>query len=152
MPKVADWYTQGTDGEATPKVSVATRTYRDEAFIGDAIEGVLMQEVDFPVEMVIGEDCSPDRSRDIILGYMERYPGFIQLSDYGQNLGAGQNFQTTVGRCRGEYIALLDGDDYWTSPHKLQKQVDFMEDHSEFSMCFHTTNLVHNGKTVVDID
>ena len=137
MPKVADWYTQGTDGEAIPKVSVSTITYRHEAFIGDAIEGVLMQEVDFLVEMVIGEDCSPDRSRDIILGYMERYPGFIQLSDYPRNLGAVQNFQTTIDRCRGEYIAWLDGDDYWTAPDKLRKQVVLMEAHPEYSLCFH---------------
>lgn len=149
MMTVADWYAQGRRGGA-PKVSVATITYGHEAFIGETIQGVLDQDVDFPVEMVIGEDCSPDRTREIILGYMEKYPGFIKLSNYPENIGAAENFQKTVRRCQGEFIALLDGDDFWTSPSKLRRQVDLMESRPQVSMCFHKTNLVYNGKVVVD--
>lgn len=150
MTRVADWCAQDNEGEI-PKVSVMTITYGHEAFIAETIESVLMQDVDFPVEMVIGEDCSPDGTRDIIVEYMEKYPGLIRLSDYEKNIGAAANFRTTTNRCRGEYLALLDGDDYWTSSQKLRKQVELMDASPEISMCFHPTNLVHNAEIVVDL-
>lgn len=141
--KVADRSTRMQNG-VRPKVSVATITYRHESFIADAIESVLMQEVDFPVEMVIGEDCSPDGTREIILQYLKRYPGLIRLIEQKHNIGAHANFRATVGRCRGEYVALLDGDDYWTAPDKLRKQVALMDAHPEFSVCFHPVTTQHD--------
>lgn len=148
MASVANWYSRGHAAPTAPKVSVSTITYGHEAYIADAIEGVLMQEVDFPVEMVIGEDCSPDRTREIILDYQERYPGFIRLSDYPSNIGAGENFRGTISRCRGEYVALLDGDDYWTSPNKLSRQVALMEAHPGFSLCFHPVMIEYDDARV----
>jgi glycosyltransferase involved in cell wall biosynthesis len=122
---------------ASMKVSVFTTTYNHEPFITEAIESVLMQEVDFEYEHVIGEDCSTDRTREIVLDYQKRYPGRIRLLLREKNVGGRQNFIETYQACRGEYVAILEGDDYWTSPHKLQKQVDFLDAHPEYAICFH---------------
>jgi glycosyltransferase involved in cell wall biosynthesis len=132
--------------DSSPKVSVACIAYCHEAFIADAIEGVLKQKVDFPIEMVIGEDCSPDGTRDVILEYAKKHPDIVKLTDeYPHNLGPMENFRRTFARCRGEYIAYLDGDDYWTSPHKLRKQVELMDAHPEYSECFHAVEYKLEG-------
>lgn len=130
-----------TDG-ATPVVSVCMITYNHERFIAQAIESVLMQETDFPVELVIGEDCSTDGTRAIVQDYAARYPDKIKALLHPHNLGPAHspgknNLVSALKACRGKYIALLEGDDYWTDPHKLQKQVEFLEAHPECSMCFH---------------
>jgi glycosyltransferase involved in cell wall biosynthesis len=119
------------------KVSVAVITYNQEKFIAQAIESVLMQEADFDYELIIGEDCSTDRTREIVVDYHKRFPDKIRLLLPEQNLGAVKNFFRTIQSCRGQYVALLEGDDYWTSPHKLQKQVDFLDTHPECALCFH---------------
>lgn len=121
------------------KVSVAMTTYNHKPYIAQAIEGVLMQEVSFAYELVIGEDCSPDGARRIVEDYVARNPDRIRPLLPDRNLGAHANFRETLAACRGEYIALCEGDDYWTDPHKLQKQVDFLEAHHECSLCFHNT-------------
>lgn len=119
------------------KVSVLMITYNHENFIAQAIDGVLMQQVNFDYELVIGEDCSTDNTRDIVIGYQKRHPDKIRLLLPEKNLGGKKNFIQAYKACQGEYIALLDGDDYWTSPHKLQKQVDFLDSHPECAICFH---------------
>jgi glycosyltransferase involved in cell wall biosynthesis len=123
--------------ELLPKVSVAMVTYNHEKFIAQAIKSVLMQDSHFPIELVIGEDCSSDGTRNIVRRYAEVYPDVIRALIHEQNLGGYKNTQAVLRACRGEYIALLEGDDYWTSPHKLHKQVDFLESHPEYAMCFH---------------
>lgn len=127
---------------ATPKVSVALITYNHGRFIVQAIESVLMQETGFPVELVIGEDCSTDATREIVRDYAVRYPSVIRALLPERNLGAHENAKTALGSCRGEYIAYLDGDDYWTDPKKLQTQVDFLDAQSGCSLCFHDV-MVH---------
>ena len=112
---------------ADVKVSVAMITYNHERFIAQAIESVLMQQTDFAVELVIGEDCSTDGTRAIVRDYGERYPERIRLLLPEHNLGMMPNFVATLKACRGQYVASVEGDDYWTDPHKLQKQVDFLE-------------------------
>jgi len=119
------------------KVSVSITAYNSENFIIQAIESVLMQEVNFDYEIVIGEDCSKDKTRDIVLSYQKKYPHKIRVLLNEKNLGLNKNFVSIIQACQGQYIALLDHDDYWTSPLKLQKQVDFLESHPECSMCFH---------------
>jgi len=119
------------------KVSVAMITYNHEPFIAQAIESVLMQQAHFAVELVIGEDCSTDRTREIVRSYGARYPERIRLLLPEHNRGAMPNFVATMRACRGQYIALCEGDDYWTYPLKLQKQVDFLEMNTECSLCFH---------------
>ncbi len=89
-------------------------TYKHERFIGQALESAVMQEADFPFEVVVGEDKSPDRTLDIVEEYRRRHPDKIRVIARKRNLGSG-NFVETYGACRGEYVAILEGDDYWTS-------------------------------------
>ena len=119
------------------KVSVLMITYNHEKFIAQAIESVLMQNVDFDYEIVIGEDCSTDHTREIVTGYEKKYPGKIRVLLSEKNLGMLRNYARTFNACRGQYIAVLDGDDYWSSPYKLKKQVYFLDTHPECSGCFH---------------
>ncbi|MFW6116142.1 MAG: glycosyltransferase [bacterium] len=125
------------------KVSVMMVTYNHAKYIAQAIDSVLMQETDFPYELVIGEDCSTDGTREIVMDYQRRYPTKIRLLLSEQNLGARANGRRTQRACRGEYRAILEGDDYWTDPHKLQKQVDFLESHPECSMCYHNVEVLY---------
>ena len=119
------------------KVSVRILTYNLDKFIAQALESVLMQQVDFDYEVVIGEDCSTDNTRDILIDYQKKYPEKIRLMLNDTNVGMVNNEMQVFRASKGKYIALLDGDDYWTSPHKLQKQVEYLEGKPEFSACFH---------------
>ena len=119
------------------KVSVVLLAYNHESFIDDALNGVLMQETDFAFEILVGEDFSSDRTREILLAYKERYPDKIKLLLHDKNYGPAKNFRETLRLAQGNYVAFLDGDDYWTSPRKLQTQVDFLDRHPDCSMCFH---------------
>ena len=106
------------------KVSVCMITYNHERFIAQAVESALMQETDFDYEIVIGEDCSTDGTRQVLLDLHDRHPDRIRLLLREKNIGASHNFVGTLEACRGEYVAFLDGDDYWTCPNKLQKQAN----------------------------
>lgn len=123
--------------EPPSKVSILIRTYNHERFIAQAIESVLMQEREFGIEIVIGEDCSTDRTREIVRAYSAKYPGVIKPLLHERNIGRRQNFLETLQRCSGEYVAQLDGDDYWTHPGKITRQVALLESQPHFSQCFH---------------
>lgn len=125
------------------KVSVAVTTYNQELFISEAVDSVLTQEVNFAYEIVIGEDCSTDNTRNIVVGYQEKHPDKIRLLLQEKNWGGKRNWIQVLKACQGEYIALLDGDDYWTSPHKLQKQVDFLDNHPECAIGFHDATMFY---------
>lgn len=124
-------------GAPPPKVSIAMITYRHERFITQAVESVMMQETDFSYELVIGEDCSPDRTRPIVLELQQKYPDRIRLLLPEENLGVCRNDTQVLLACDGKYIAILEGDDFWTTKDKLKKQVDFLENHPDCSACFH---------------
>ncbi|HEY3104435.1 MAG TPA: glycosyltransferase [Pyrinomonadaceae bacterium] len=128
------------------QVSVLITTYNHEAYISQAIESVLQQQVDFDYEIVIGEDASTDRTREIVSAFQRQYPDKIrglyrdpQDAQRARALGVSgkDNFVNALRDCRGKYIAMLDGDDYWVDPLKLQKQVDFLELHPDFAISFH---------------
>jgi glycosyltransferase involved in cell wall biosynthesis len=129
------------------KVSVVMITYNHEQFITQAVASAVEQEVNFDYEIVIGEDCGTDRTREILLELAKKHPDKIRLLLHEKNLGANRNFITTIQAAKGEYIAVLDGDDYWTSPHKLQKQVDFLDHHPECVICFHNALAVYSDKS-----
>jgi len=129
-----------------PLVSILMITFNQEKFIAQAIESVLMQRVNFKYEIVIGEDCSTDRTRDIVLEYQEKYSDRIKLLLQGKNAGMHKNFVDTYYACMGKYIALLEGDDYWTDPYKLQKQVDFLEKNPDFAICFHNMQIIYEDE------
>lgn len=112
-------------------------TYNHQEFIAKALDSILMQKTNFDYEIVIGEDCSTDKTRDIVIDYRDRYPDKFRLLLNGKNLGMYRNSKQTFESCKGKYIAMLEGDDYWTSPDKLQKQVDFLDNHHECAICFH---------------
>jgi hypothetical protein len=117
------------------KLSVAMITYNQERFIAQAIESVLAQKTDFEYEIVVGEDCSTDNTRAILTDLSRRYPGRIVPLLRERNLGGPRNFHGTLAACRGQYLALLEGDDYWICESKLQKQVDFLDRHPDWAIC-----------------
>jgi len=112
-------------------------TYNHEKYIAEAIEGVVMQKTDFPFELVIGEDLSTDNTRAICIEYQKKYPHIIRLRLNNPNQGMMLNWINNIESGQGKYTALCDGDDYWTDPYKLQKQVDFMEANPDFALCSH---------------
>ena len=125
----------------TPLVSICCITYNHAQFIRKCLDGFLMQQTDFPIEILIHDDCSTDGTTEIIREYEAKYPELIfplyeEENQYQQGKAAEIDFYN-YRRARGKYIAYCEGDDYWTDPLKLQKQVDFMESHPEYSVCFH---------------
>lgn len=131
-----------SENQKTPLVSICCITYNQEDFIADAIEGFLMQKTEFPYEILIGEDCSTDRTKDIVLGYAESNPDRIKLFISEKNMGGQKNFENLTEQSRGKYIALCEGDDYWTDPLKIQKQIAFLERNPECMMSFHASKVI----------
>ena len=111
---------------ANPMVSVCVITYNQEAYIQQCLESILQQETNFEYDVVVGEDCSTDNTASIIKSLSE-FGQNIQLLKNTSNLGVLPNFIRTLKACKGKYIAFCEGDDYWIDEHKLQKQVDFLE-------------------------
>lgn len=128
---------------AAPRVSVVVLTYNHAAFIGQALDSVLMQQVDFAYEVIVGEDCATDDTRRIVQEYAQRYPDIIRPIYQPSNGGMGHNLRVCLAAARGEYLAPLEGDDYWTDARKLQKQVDFLAANPEYSMCFHEVKVTN---------
>lgn len=131
-----------------PLLSVCLITYNHENYIRQAIEGVLMQKVDFEWELIIAEDCSTDSTRAILLEYKEKYPDFIKLILQKKNVGPGKNFLDLIETPKSKYIAYFEGDDYWTDPLKLQKQVDILEANKNIGLVY--TNVRHFNQTSGD--
>jgi glycosyltransferase involved in cell wall biosynthesis len=127
------------------KLSVAMITYNHERFIGQAIESVLAQKVNFDYEIVIGEDCSTDGTRAIVEDFARRYPDRIRPISYKQNVGGLRNIESTMACCRGLYLAILEGDDYWTCEDKLQKQVDFLDAHPDCAISCHRARFLYES-------
>jgi glycosyltransferase involved in cell wall biosynthesis len=117
-----------------PLVSVAMITYNHLPYLEKAVEGVLSQRTNFPVQLVIGEDCSPDGTRELAFKLAQKYPEQILLITSEKNVGAHKNFTRVERACVGKYMAFCEGDDYWHDPTKLQKQVDFLEARPTYSM------------------
>ena len=131
------------------KVSVALITYNHEPYIRKALDSVLMQITDFPFDIVIGEDCSTDGTRKIVEDYKKKYPDKIKIVTSETNVGPMPNVVRTYKACSGKYIAMLEGDDFWTNENKLQDQVALMELNQNFSMCFTNGNVVDVNDSVI---
>jgi len=131
-----------------PTVSIFSMVYNHEKYIEQCLNSFLMQKTLFDFEIVIGEDFSSDRSREILLDFQNKYPGKFKLLLHPHNIGAVQNQKLTLNACTGKYIAICEGDDYWTDPLKLQKQVDFLEANEAYSMCFHRTDELLIDRTI----
>ena len=120
-----------------PLVSVWIITYNQEQYLPLAIDSALGQKTDFEFEIVIGEDCSPDKTREVCLRYQKAHPDKIRLLLHEDNQGLVRNFWETLQLCRGKYVAQLEGDDLWTDPLKLQKQVDLLESRPDCAFSYH---------------
>jgi glycosyltransferase involved in cell wall biosynthesis len=126
------------------KVSVIVHTYNHEKFIRQTLDSILSQAVNFQYEVIVGDDASPDSTPQIIQEYQAKFPDIIKPLLHPKNLGGygKNNTLATLSVCQGQYIAAMDGDDYWTNPLKLQKQVDFLDSNPDFVACFHNA-LIH---------
>lgn len=113
-------------------VSVAVITYNMEKYIRPLLDSILKQKVDFEYEIIIDDDCSPDNSRNIIKEYQKKYPHIIKPIFREKNVGGSRNMFGVLQQCSGKYIAILEGDDFWEDEQKLQYQVNFLENHSEY--------------------
>ena len=132
-------------------VSINCITYNHEKFIADALDSFIMQKVDFDYEILIHDDASTDKTADIIRMYEEKYPSLINAIYQSENIQSKGVKICTYNqmRARGKYIAMCEGDDYWTDPYKLQKQVDYMEKHPSCSLCVHAGYTVNDNKELL---
>ena len=128
------------------KVSACIITYNHENYIRECLEGAINQIIDYDYEIVISDDKSSDNTLQICLDYASKYPNLIRILPSESNLGMIGNWIKSISNCKGEYIALCEGDDYWTDPYKLQKQVDFLDANEDYVACF------TNAKIINEID
>ncbi len=138
-------FNQASDGEKMildlafspkPMVSVQMITYNHERYVRRAILSILMQRTSYDFNIVIGEDCSTDKTRNIIKSIAEKYPGKFKLILHNKNVGALANQQSVSEASESKYITICEGDDYWADAYKLQKQVDFLEKNQEYGLTF----------------
>jgi hypothetical protein len=118
-----------------PRVSVAVLVYNHSAYLAQALDSILAQQVDFPFELLIGEDCSTDDSLEIALRYQRSHPDVVRILTADRNVGVFRNARRLLDATRGEFIASLDGDDYWL-PGKLERQVSFLDAHAGCSAVY----------------
>ncbi len=118
-------------------VSVICTTYNQEKYIRDTLDGLVMQKTNFPFEIIVHDDASPDSTADIVREYEAKYPDLIRpiYETENQYYNKGVIRRVCSEKARGRYFAFCEGDDYWTDPLKLQKQFDFMEAHPDYSLC-----------------
>jgi glycosyltransferase involved in cell wall biosynthesis len=129
-------------------VSVVIITYNHEKYIEQAINGILVQKTTFPIELIISNDKSTDDTDAIIKKIIEEKDSqkIIKYSNQETNLGMMKNFVFALSECKGDFIALCEGDDYWTDENKLQKQIDFMASNNEISFTFHRAQILFKDK------
>lgn len=129
------------------KISVCTITYGHEKYLSQSIEGVLMQEGDFELEFIIANDCSPDNTDQIIRHYMDNHPkgAVIKYLNRAQNMGVMPNFIDAIQQCTGNYIALCEGDDYWTYPLKLSEQLRALEGNQQLVLSCHNAEFKYEN-------
>ncbi len=126
-----------------PKVSVIVLSYNEEKYLKECLDSILGQQCDFRFEILVADDASQDGSKDILLGYADKYPGIVVPILNETNLGVVGNLWNAGSRVRGEYVAFCDSDDYWIDPHKLKKQVQLLDEDND-------TVLVYTNAKVLD--
>ncbi|SFO24842.1 Glycosyl transferase family 2 [Pseudobutyrivibrio sp. UC1225] len=124
------------------KVSIVVATYNQEKYIRKTLESIVSQKADFEFEAIVGDDCSTDGNAEIIREFAEKYPDIIVPVFREKNLGMTGNTLDIMMRAQGEYIAFIEGDDYWLDEKKLQKQVDFLDSHPDYVACFGLCHIV----------
>ncbi|MCC5924107.1 MAG: glycosyltransferase [Crocinitomicaceae bacterium] len=137
-----------------PLVSISCITYNHALFIRECFEGFLMQKTNFEFEILVHDDASTDGTAEIIKEYEANYPHLFKViyqteNQYSKGIKT-MNPRFNYPRARGKYIALCEGDDYWTDPYKLQKQVDFLEANEDYSICFHEVKILKENELIDD--
>lgn len=127
-------------------ISVVIPSYNRANTVGYTIDSIISQKVNADIEIVIGDDCSTDNAREVLLQYKEKYPDIIRLFFWEENLGLGSNWASCIKECKGKYICNCDNDDYWHNPDKLQLQLDHMESHPNCNVLI-TNHRNHNRDT-----
>lgn len=133
-------------------VSIVCDVFNHEHYLRQCLDGIIMQQTDFAFEILIHDDASTDKSVEIIQEYVDKYPHLFKPiyqkeNKFSKGISIWKDIQ--FPRAQGKYIAMCEGDDYWTDPQKLQKQVDFMEANTEYSMCFHKVEVLsHNSNDI----
>ena len=129
-------------------VSIAVITYNHELFISKAINSILLQKCNFKFDIVIGDDCSQDKTSEILHFYKNKYPDIISLFINDVNKGLLMNYKNVTDKCQGKYIAVCSGDDYWNDDTKLQKQIDFLESHEDYGLVHSNVNICMQNKII----
>ncbi len=125
-----------------PKVSVVSISYNQEKYISQTLEGFVMQQADFDIEVIIGDDCSTDGTAKTIKQYSDAHPKLFKPILRKENVGIAENLYSVLRAARGQYVAICEGDDYWTDPQKLQKQADFLDKNLDYGLCFHPVRVL----------
>ncbi|MCX7549975.1 glycosyltransferase family 2 protein [Xanthomarina sp. F2636L] len=137
-----------------PLLSICCTTYNHEKYIKETLDGFLAQQTSFPIEIIVHDDASIDKTAEIIREYAAKdsriVPILQTVNQYSQNIKPWANY--VFPKVQGKYIALCEGDDYWTDPLKLQKQVDFLENNDDFELCFHNSKKYFQGKGEFEIN
>ena len=126
-----------------PKVSVCLITYNHERYIEKAIEGILSQKTDFVYEIIVGDDLSTDSTIQIINRYKEKNEKLFNVMQYDQKMGMHKNWEAVLAHAQGEYIALLEGDDFWVDPYKLAKQVEVLDKNQTIAISFTNASVIN---------
>ncbi len=139
-----------------PLLVSLTITYNHEKYLREALEGIVTQKTDFPFVAIVHDDASTDGTAKVLREYAEKYPDIIlpiyeKENQYSQGGGkVGKIIRAAREATGAKYVALCEGDDYWTDPYKLQKQVSFLESHPDYSMCFHNAVVHHEDGVAAD--
>lgn len=128
-----------------PRVSIVSISYNQELYIEQALRSFVEQKTNFAFEVIIADDCSTDNTPRIIERYAKKFPDIIKPVLRSENVGVQRNLIDALKRASGEYIALCEGDDYWSDSRKLQMQYDFLSTHCEYSLCFHPVEVVYEN-------
>lgn len=140
---------QNSDQKEKIKVSIICVTYNHEKYIAQTLDSMVSQKTDFEYEILVGDDCSQDRTPDILREYAQKYPQIVAVCRE-KNVGPARNFMDLARRIRGEYVAFCEGDDYWVDDEKLQIQADFLDANLDYSTCFHPVRVEYDGVVGVE--
>jgi glycosyltransferase involved in cell wall biosynthesis len=125
------------------KVSVLLVTYNHENYIRQSVQSVLDQRGVADIEILVSDDCSTDRTPQILSEIQTQFAGRLRVLNTGKNIGSTRNYFDALPKCSGEYIALLDGDDFWTSPEKIVRQAEYLDTNQDCAICFHNANVIY---------
>ncbi len=128
------------------KISVVVTAFNHEKYIAQCLDSILMQKGSYDLEVILGDDCSTDNTRQIMQDYQSNYPDKLTLLPLTTNLGITKNIKRCLDKCTGDYIAFCEGDDYWTDAYKLQKQMEFFESHLDYSVCFNAIMIYYEAE------